>query len=120
MWFVFNIIAIIICIVTRLFCQIATFKVLKYDEFEERNPIARKLLNCRYGKIILVVILGYLGPISLLILNFIIQVLDSRLVWGVAIGVLIMLPVFIYDFLNDIILYFRDYRIIKSELGVEG
>ena len=116
MWFVFNIIGIIICVVTRLFCQITTFKVLKYDKFEEVNPIVRKLLNCRNGKI-LVVIFVYSGPITLLTLNFILQILDSRFIWMVAISILIILPVFIYDFLNDVICFFRDYRGIKSELS---
>jgi len=67
MWFVLNIIGIIICVITRLVCLIITFKVLKYPEyFYEKNPIIRKLLKCRNGKI-LVVIFTHLGLSMLLI-----------------------------------------------------
>lgn len=106
MWFVFNIIGIIICVITRLFCYITTFKVLKYEEFEEVNPIVRALLSCRGGKI-LVVIFGYSGPFIFLICNFMIL---PKFIWIITIGIFIILIIFIYDFLNDIIIYFRDYR----------
>jgi len=105
---------IIICVITRLFCIIITFKILKYDEyFYESNPIARKILNHRNGKI-LAIIVGYLGLSILLICNFMAQITIPKYIWIPTIGVLILLPVYIYDFLNDMIYFFRDYRKLKK------
>ena len=90
MWFVFNIIGIIICIITRLFCYITTFKVLKYEEFEEINPIVRKLLSYRSGKILLM-IFGYSGPFMLLICNFMTQIIFPKFIWIITIGIFLIL-----------------------------
>lgn len=101
MLFIFNIVMIIILSILKLFCVIITFKVLKYEddyyEFYEGNPISRKILNCRGGKILLV-FLVYLFPFGFFIGNFIAQIFAPKSIWIVTLGVIIILPVYILIF----------------------
>jgi len=102
MWFVINIVMIIILCFTRLFCIISTFYGIKYDEyFYEGNPIARKLLNTRCGKV-LAVIIGYLGLSGLLIGNFMIQIVIPNYLWIHTIVIFIVFIIYIYDFIWNV------------------
>ena len=102
MWFIINIVMIIILCFTRLFCIITTFNAIKYDEyFYEGNPIARKLLNTRCGKA-LAVIIGYLGLSGLLIGNFMIQIVIPNYLWIHTIVIFIVFIIYIYDFIWNV------------------
>lgn len=106
---------IIIFFIIRLFCFIATFKILKYGEdFYEVNPLMRKILNCRGGKT-LAVIYGYFCLSIFLVCNIMIQINYPKYIWIFTIPVLILLIGFVYEFFNDLIYYLRD-RKVKSEL----
>jgi len=107
MWFIINIVMIIILCFTRLFCIITTFNAIKYDEyFYEGNPIARKLLNTRCGKA-LAVIIGYLGLSGLLIGNFMIQIVIPNYLWIHTIMIFIVFIVYGYDFILNMYMFLK-------------
>ncbi|KKN30024.1 hypothetical protein LCGC14_0838410, partial [marine sediment metagenome] len=109
MWYILNIIIIIICIITRVYCITVTLKALKYpDYFYEGNPIMKKIFSWKYGKI-LGIIFSFLYLIMIFVFNFILQKISPGLIWIFTISTLVLLVICIYDFINNIYL-FRYYK----------
>jgi len=115
MWYILNVIIIIICIITRVYCIIVTLKALKYPKyFYEGNPIMKKIFSWRCGKI-LGIIFSFLYLIMIFVFNFILQKISPGLIWIFTISTLVLLVICIYDFINNIYL-FRYYKeVVKNE-----
>lgn len=119
MLFVSNIIMLIVIFITRVFCIFATFTVLKHNskDYYELNPITRKIMSFRGGKILLVFCMC-LVLFLYLIYVFIIQLRYPKYIWIPTIITIIITVLLIYDFLNDMYI-FRDYRkVVKN--GMRG